>query len=300
LSPPTGIKAQLRPLVWMFALCPAVLFLFAEAMGATVSLPEILLSSPYAYQGDVVLLKVRAEKGEIPKLTWLEKDVPMVALGEGNWCGFLGIDLKFEPGSYPLKVSTTPSGREKSVEIPVKSKDYGERRLTLPREMVELDEATLKRVRKEAAAMNSVLKRSFAEPSWRGPFLSPLDGELSGAFGRRNLINGEVRSPHSGVDLKANRGVPVKAMNHGKVVLTSHQFFSGLSVVVDHGGGIHSMYFHLEKILVQEEQQVTKGEIIGQVGSTGRSTGPHLHLGVRVNGARVDPLRLIDISKELE
>lgn len=300
MSPATGIKAPRCSLGWIFALCLAVLFLFAEVMGATVSLPEILLSSPYACQGDIVLLKVRVEKGEIPKLTWLEKDVPMVALEEGNWCGFLGTDLKFAPGTYPLKISTTPSGREKSVEIKIESKDYGERRLTLPREMVELDAVTLRRVRKEAAAINSVLERTSAEPSWKGPFLKPVEGELSGIFGRRNIINGLARSPHSGVDLKAGRGVPVKAMNHGKVVFTSDQFFSGLSVVVDHGGGIHSMYFHLEKILVQEGQQVTKGEIIGQVGSTGRSTGPHLHLGVRVNGARVDPLRLIDLSKELE
>ena len=89
-------------------------------------------------------------------------------------------------------------------------------------------------------------------------------------------------------------------MNHGRVVLVADHFFTGLSVVVDHGGGIQSMYFHLEKILVKEGQPVKKGEVIGRVGSTGRSTGPHLHLGVRVNGARVDPLRLIELSRGME
>jgi len=268
--------------------------------GATDSSPEILFSSPSAYQGDVVLLKVRVGKGETPRLSWLDRDIPMVPLGKGEWCGFVGIDLKCEPGAYPLKISVVPSGRAKSVQISIESKDYGERRLTLPKEMVDLDEATLKRVRKESAAINSVLGKTSTEPFWKGAFRAPVDGELSGAFGRRNFINGEARSPHSGVDLKANQGVPVKAMNHGRVVLTADQFFSGLSVVVDHGGGIHSMYFHLEKILVKENQQVAKDEMIGHVGSTGRSTGPHLHLGVRVNGARVDPLRLIDLSRELE
>jgi murein DD-endopeptidase MepM/ murein hydrolase activator NlpD len=88
-------------------------------------------------------------------------------------------------------------------------------------------------------------------------------------------------------------------MNSGKVVLTGDHFFTGLTVVIDHGGGIQSMYFHLDKILVQEDQKVGKGEVIGLVGSTGRATGPHLHLGVRVNGARVDPLELMTISEQI-
>ncbi|RJR41018.1 MAG: M23 family metallopeptidase [Desulfobacteraceae bacterium] len=284
----------------MLPWCLAFLFLWVGGAGAAGSSPEILFSSPSAYQGDVVLLKVRVGKGETPMISWLEREIPMVPLGKGEWYGFVGIDLNCEPGGYPLKISAMPSGLEKGVRIKVESKDYGERRLTLPREMVELDEATLKRVRKESAAINAVLETSSAEPFWKGAFHAPVDGELSGTFGRRSFINGEARSPHSGVDLKADQGVPVKAMNSGRVVLTADRFFSGLSVVVDHGGGIHSMYFHLEKILVKEKQQVAKGEIIGRVGSTGRSTGPHLHLGVRVNGARVDPLRLIGLSKELE
>jgi murein DD-endopeptidase MepM/ murein hydrolase activator NlpD len=287
-------------LAWAVALLLTVFFLSIETVGASTSLPEVFLSAPHAYQGEIVFLKVRVERGETPGVSWLDKDISMVALGGGMWCGFLGIDLKTEPGVYPLKVSATPSGREKSAEIRIQSKDYGERRLTLPKEMVELDETTMKRVRKEAAAVSAVLEQTPSEPFWNGPFLHPVEGEISGTFGRRSVINGQVRSPHSGVDLKANQGVPVKVMNHGHVVFTADQFFSGLSVIVDHGGGIYSMYFHLHKILVQEKQRVTRGEIIGHVGSTGRSTGPHLHLGVRVNGARVDPLRLIDLSRELE
>lgn len=291
---------------WLGSLIQAVAFLMAGffsppgSMAAPMNLPEIILSSHRAVQGDVLFIRVRAGQGEMPQISWMDRKIPLVALGSGEWCGFLGVDLKSAPKAYSLKVSMTPSGREKSVDVMVETKDYGERRITLPREMVELDEATLERVRREAAVMKAALEAPPAAPHWDGPFGDPLEGEITGPFGRRSYINGQARSPHSGIDLKANLGAPVKAMNHGRVVLTADQFFSGLSVVIDHGGSIYSMYFHLDKILVQEMQQVRKGDHIGHVGSTGRSTGPHLHLGVRVNGARVDPLRLITLSKGLE
>ncbi|MBW1862211.1 MAG: M23 family metallopeptidase, partial [Deltaproteobacteria bacterium] len=124
--------------------------------------------------------------------------------------------------------------------------------------------------------------------------------KLVGPFGRRSIINDQPRSPHSGVDLKGKRGTPIKAANNGKVALTGNHFFSGKSVVIDHGGGIQSMYFHLDKIMAKEGQTIIKGQVIGLVGSTGRSTGPHLHWGMRVNGARVDPLMLTGLSQQIE
>ena len=163
--------------------------------------------------------------------------------------------------------------------------------------MVDLDAQTLKRVREESGKMKKLWVAPFAEPLWEGPFMRPVPGEVIGPFGRNSIINEQPRSPHSGVDLRAERGAPVKVMNHGRVALTGDHFFTGLTVVIDHGGGIQSMCFHLDKILVKEGQRVTKGEVIGLVGSTGRATGPHLHLGVRVNGARVDPLGLTKISE---
>jgi murein DD-endopeptidase MepM/ murein hydrolase activator NlpD len=100
--------------------------------------------------------------------------------------------------------------------------------------------------------------------------------------------------------LRGKKGTPIKAINDGRVVLTADHFFTGLSVVIDHGGGIQSMYFHMDKIQVQQGEMVEKGAVIGSVGSTGRATGPHLHCGVRVNGCRIDPLQLIDKSSQLE
>ncbi|MEW6669671.1 MAG: M23 family metallopeptidase [Thermodesulfobacteriota bacterium] len=269
--------------------------------GKDAAYPRITLSSRTAIVGDPILLQVRVQDGERPRVLWMEKEIPMIPTGnQREWYGFLGVDLKARPGGYPLSVRALPSGKESRIQVSIKGKDYGERRLTLPREMVELDEPTLERVKREAEVLRRVLERSLTSPLWRGAFLRPCDGEVAGPFGRRSIINEQPRSPHSGVDLRGETGTPVKAINQGRVALTCEHFFSGRSVVIDHGGGIHSMYSHLDRIRVREQDRVGRGEVIGQVGSTGRSTGPHLHFAVRVNGARVNPLRLIELSLGLE
>ncbi|MGE5841831.1 MAG: M23 family metallopeptidase, partial [Deltaproteobacteria bacterium] len=132
------------------------------------------------------------------------------------------------------------------------------------------------------------------------PFVKPLIGDVVGVFGQESVINGMPRSPHSGVDLKAERGTPVAAINSGTVVLTGEHFFNGLFAVVDHGGAVQSMYFHLDKILVQQGDRIDKGRTVGLVGATGRATGPHLHFGIRINGARVDPMQFIKVNEAME
>jgi murein DD-endopeptidase MepM/ murein hydrolase activator NlpD len=114
------------------------------------------------------------------------------------------------------------------------------------------------------------------------------------------MINGKPQSPHSGVDLEAEEGTPVLACNSGLVVLVDYHFFTGKSVILDHGWGLYSMYFHLSETLVKEGDRVSQGGTVGRVGSTGRSTNPHLHWGIRINGARVDPLSLPGVAKTAE
>ena len=214
--------------------------------------------------------------------------------------GFIGADLDMKSGHHDLVVKSSPSGNEEVFGIDVVDKDYGVRRLTLPDNMVNLDKESLARVTKESARLKEIWSSPPVEPMWNGSFLKPVDGEIIGTFGRRSVINNQPRSPHTGVDLRGKKGTPVKASNNGKVVLTANHFFTGNTVILDHGGEIKSMYFHLDKILVKIGDTVRRGEVIGLVGSTGRVTGPHLHWGVRVNGARVNPMSLIDISNKLE
>jgi murein DD-endopeptidase MepM/ murein hydrolase activator NlpD len=268
---------------------------------AGASQPDVHLSSDTIPQGAVSLISVKAQEGKTPRVTWMKKTVYLAPnRKKTDWYGVIASDLRAKPGDYTIRVAFSPSGRIKKIPVKITKKDYGARRLTLPKKMVDLDAATLKRARKESKKMKALWEAAPSEPLWRGPFLRPVPGDVVGPFGRRSFINDQLRAPHSGVDLRGARGTPIKAMNHGKVVLTGDHFFTGLTVVIDHGGGIQSMFFHLDKIMVKKGQTVSKGQVIGLVGSTGRATGPHLHLGLRVNGARVDPLMLTAISRELE
>ncbi|MBN2125260.1 MAG: M23 family metallopeptidase [Deltaproteobacteria bacterium] len=262
---------------------------------------DITLSSNSIPQGGVCLLRIRTGRGEVPEAVWCNAKVYLKTPGEGGeWRGFIAADLRTRPGTYPLVVRIPPSGREARCPIRILEKDYGVRRLTLPKKMVDLDAETLKRVHEESRVMKDLWEMPICEPLWTGPFLRPVPGDVVGPFGRRSIINEQPRSPHSGVDLRGESGTPVMAANGGRVVLTSDHFFSGNSVVIDHGGGIYSMYFHLREIAVKQGQEVDKGQVIGLVGATGRATGPHLHWGIRINGARVDPLQFTEVSGELE
>ena len=262
---------------------------------------DTLLSSREIPQGGVELLSIRVHEGETPKVTWLNKEVGLVFDPEEKaWRGFLGVDLGAEPGSYILNIKSMPSGRQKLLALEIIEKDWGVRRLTLPKKMVDLDSKTLERARKESKDMSALWRAPVDSPLWRGSFLRPVPGKVLGPFGRRSIINSQPRSPHSGVDLRGKSGTPVKATNHGKVVLVCDHFFSGRSVVIDHGGGIQSMYFHLDSITVRKDDMIEKGQVIGRMGSSGRATGPHLHWGIRMNGARVDPIGLTILSRQLE
>ena len=125
----------------------------------------------------------------------------------------------------------------------------------------------------------------------------PLDGSPRAAgFGLKRIINDEPRAPHTGADFSAPAGAPVLAVNAGTVVLAEEHFFAGNSLVLDHGEGLFTMYFHLQESVVRPGQRVRAGEMLGRVGSTGRATGPHLHWGARLFGARIDPEELLRIA----
>jgi murein DD-endopeptidase MepM/ murein hydrolase activator NlpD len=179
----------------------------------------------------------------------------------------------------------------------VEKVDFGIQKLSLPSSMVDLDAKTLERVNKEARQLEALLQVFRDERLWRGAFIRPVEGELSGAFGLSRIINGQRKSPHTGIDLRAEEGAPVLACNSGVVALVDDLFFGGKSVILDHGGGLYSIYFHLSAAMVKEGDRVNTGTMLGRVGSTGRSTGSHLHWAIRMNGARVDPLSLIGLTE---
>ena len=278
-----------------------VCLLFAVRSGMALPEPEIAISSDSIFQGGAGLLRVQTGDGESPQVQWMNQKLFMAPYGNGKmWFGFFAADLKLKPGVYPLVVKTSSTGVCKQTDVTVRGKDFGVRQLTLPKEMVDLDAATLERVRREAAIMKEALGAPPTAPVWEGPFVKPVNGEVVGTFGQASILNGMPRAPHSGVDLKAEKGTPVVSINSGRVVLTGEHFFNGLFVVVDHGGAVQSMYFHLDKILVQQGGFVAKGKTVGLLGATGRATGPHLHFGIRINGARIDPMQFIRVNEAME
>jgi murein DD-endopeptidase MepM/ murein hydrolase activator NlpD len=284
-----------------FVLTAAVLFSVCLSGRAFPEPADDVTVAPSSIgQGEVGLIAVKATAFE-PDVTWLEKKVTLASSNRDNlWTGFFGADLTTPPGRYKLKVSRGEGVNPVYVTVTVLSKDHGIRRITVAREMVELDSETLARVKKEIEVVKEAFTSPAANPLWWGSWRRPVPGTVISPFGCRNIVNGMERSPHSGVDLRAPAGTSINVTNRGIVVLTANHFFSGKSIIIDHGGGIHSMYFHLSRISVEAGEVVEKGDLIGLTGSSGRVTGPHLHFGIRIDGRRIDPLRLIEISRRLE
>jgi len=252
-------------------------------------------------QGEVLRLWVQAphsvvvEKGEM-----LSRPLHFSASPDrsGRWDALLGIDMRQDPGDYKLSIwlrqAEDAASRNLTASIRILPQAFGEERLALPDSKVHLSQEDLERVKKEKAQISSLWPTETPERLWDGPFLIPVEGRPGSPFGLRRWINEEPRSAHSGMDIKAPEGKPVQTANNGRVVLVGDFFFAGRAVFVDHGQGLYTMYFHLSRIDVEEGQKVAKGEVLGLVGMTGRATGPHLHWGVRVGGARVDPSSLVE------
>lgn len=254
-------------------------------------------------QGDILLFTVKANPGAYKiSGTFLDKPVYFYADSNKNsYAALIGIDMNTEPNLYTLSlILEDEKGKKikKNYKIKVRTAKFGLQRLTLPKEMVELDEETLKRVRAEQEKIGKVWSIFTEEYLWEGNFISPAEGEVSSNFGLRRIINGEQKNPHNGIDFAAPEGAPVYAPNHGRAVFIDEQFFSGKSLVIDHGLGLFTMYFHLSEILVDDGEEIKKGQVIAKVGKSGRATGPHLHWGMRLNGAKVNPISIVNLPLE--
>ncbi len=215
---------------------------------------------------------------------------------------WIGVDLEQPPGPLDVVLEGTMNTGWRArarATLAVLDAGFPVQRLSVPRSFTELDAATLERVAREKAVLDRLWETATPARLWHGPFRAPLaDAPHGTGFGLKRVINGDPRAPHTGVDFSAPAGTPVLAANAGVVALVEEQFFGGRSLVLDHGEGLYTMYFHLQESLAQPGQRVAQGEAIGRVGSTGRATGPHLHWGVRLHGARINPEELLRLRAE--
>ncbi|MFQ5719324.1 MAG: M23 family metallopeptidase [Acidobacteriota bacterium] len=227
-----------------------------------------------------------------------DRDLTFLDRPGGGFVAFVGIDLDTAPGSYPLTVSIREPGRPpatQSFDLTVLPTSYPTEELTVAPRFVEPPATLTKRIEQEAALLASLWQRASPRRRFDGHVVRPLPGVPGRNFGRRRVFNGQPRSPHSGTDLSAPSGTPVPASAAGVVVVARNLYFSGNLVVLDHGGGVYTLYAHLSSIDVVEGETLPAGRILGTVGATGRVTGPHLHWGAHIGPARVDPIELLEL-----
>lgn len=201
----------------------------------------------------------------------------------------LGFDRN-APATMVLTV-TGPDGTRQTHDLPIAKRDWQVERVDgLPPKTVTPDPQTAARIGRENALITATRQSSSPVPHYRSGFMIPAQGRKSGVFGSQRILNGQPRSPHSGTDWAAPRGTPVLAAADGTVSLVHPDMvLTGKTVMVDHGGGLQSVYIHMDSIAVQAGQTVHRGDPIGTVGTTGRSTGPHLHFGITWQGVKLDP-----------
>jgi murein DD-endopeptidase MepM/ murein hydrolase activator NlpD len=215
-----------------------------------------------------------------------------------NWSGLIGIDLETKPGRYVVSVTGLDAdGKAVTVEYPltVAPKKFATRTLTVDERFVSPPREALARIQQESERVRGIFDAVSPERYWTGPFVPPVPGRPISEFGKRSVYNGQPRSPHAGTDFAGATGTPVKAPNAGKVVLAANLYYSGNTVILDHGHGLYSYFGHLSAFSAREGDTVASGDVVGRVGATGLVTGPHLHWSVRLAGARVDPLSLVDL-----
>jgi murein DD-endopeptidase MepM/ murein hydrolase activator NlpD len=217
-----------------------------------------------------------------------------------QWYGLVGIDVASRAGTYGLEVrATSPTGNvQAKMALLVEDRTVETRRIRVAPRFANPPKEEVPRILREAERLANVLGHSLPTRFWRGGFAPPVPGASTSSFGRVTVLNGVRGGPHRGVDFQAAEGTPVLAPNAGVVVLADDLYFTGNTVVVDHGAGLLSLMAHLSRFDVEEGRYVSAGERLGQSGSTGRVTGPHLHWAMRLGGANVDPLSLISALRQ--
>jgi len=292
---------------YLLTLIIATLLFAGPGAAQTISIAEI----------DPVTIRIdpeRIEQGSVAHIivtclsleadisySWRDNGAKLFNTKTGLYSGFLPIAAKQKTGPTSLTITVRyPDSTTRTLKAPfnVTAKEFSVQRLTIDESKNTLSQKNLARHNSERALIVEMFAKSQPRKLWNHAFVEPLHGRLSTPFGVKRFINDQPRNPHSGVDIAAPLGTPVKATSSGIVSLTGEHFFAGNSVYIDHGRDVFSMYFHLDSIAVQDGRMVEKGDIIGHVGATGRATGPHLHWGIRIQNTPVDPFSLLTLFKK--
>ncbi|OOZ42204.1 peptidase M23 [Solemya pervernicosa gill symbiont] len=258
--------------------------LFIVTLSFTTLLSAASLPKSLSVPGGVALIDIAAATSAKPYVSYAKRRT-MVVESEGRWMAVVGIPLSAKLGQHKV---TIKGGGSKSFDV--SHKEYRSQHLTVKNKRhVNPNQKDLDRIWKESKLMKAAFTHWLDQDQIPLNFAAPVDGPRSSSFGLRRFFNGEPRNPHSGMDIAAPEGTPIKAPGAGEVVLTGNYFFNGNTVLIDHGQGLVTLYCHLSRIDVKAGQWLGEGDLIGAVGKTGRVTGPHLHWSVSLNNNRIDP-----------
>lgn len=284
-------------------------------MIATIAIAAALTITPTALTTATSPLAITAasrsmQPGELVVLT-VTSTVPLTAVharafdtditgfedDPQHWRVLVGIDLDAKLGKHPIVVTARSAAGplEATYQLTVVVKKFPTRSLKVDEGFVNPPASAQPRIAAETKEQQAIWDAPAPDRLWSAPFVRPVPQAANSAFGTRSVFNGQPRGAHSGADFLSPAGVPIKAPNAGRIVLAKNLYYAGNTVIIDHGLGVFSFLCHLSRIDVVAGDLVTPGQIVGLVGATGRVTGAHLHWSLRVSGARVDPLALLDL-----
>jgi murein DD-endopeptidase MepM/ murein hydrolase activator NlpD len=304
--------ARLFHSVLLLAFAPLALAANSSATAAHPALKNwTVVNQPVRLvNGTPVLFRVTTPK-PVRTLTgnWLGHEISFsFEASSKTWFALAGVSLETKPGAYPLELhgetlSAQPADSVQSAgeailfekKIRVERQRYPHALLKVPEHYTAPSPDDQREIEQDKETKAEVFKTLSTDREWKGPFAPPVNAEISDVFGVQRVINGSVASTHQGLDFRVPSGTSVAAVNHGHVILARPLFFEGNCVVIDHGQGLLTLYFHLSKFLVKEGDDVSKGQAIALSGGTGRATGPHLHLAVRWQGVYLDPQVLLKL-----
>lgn len=281
-----------------------ILFSCSSSPKKTVVEKEV---SPPAPRIDLKVLNLEIHNGFVKKIEYkIKEDVTLLKLkcnGRDNGFDktqkgirfFVSAPYKFEVDKFNCQLSSDKFGWTPIVNFTIKAYPYRQEFLKVPKKHVDLAQKDIDRWLKEKEKLKEVYEAAILDRAlFTEEFKRPLNSKVTSDYGKSRVFNDKKDSWHSGIDFRARKPTPIPNSNRGKVVFTGDLFFNGLTVIIDHGLGIFSMYCHLSKINVQEGEIIPQGEIVGLSGNTGRSSAPHLHWGVKVSGNWINGFSLLD------
>jgi murein DD-endopeptidase MepM/ murein hydrolase activator NlpD len=287
----------------------AALIFLAPAPARAAARPDPTLSiEARAFKpGEILLVTVAGNDAKTPPQASL-RGRPLdffAGPSSGTWLAFYGLDIDFSTGPAALSaVMRAPGGKpvRRTEALNVVDAGFPVVALTVEQKFVTPQKDDAERAEAEAGKLHKLFAATEPKRLFEGRFDSPIPGAATARFGERRVFNGQPRAPHSGMDLKAKLGRPVRAPAGGKVLLADALFFAGNTIILDHGLGLTTQYAHLSKFLVKPGDVVKKGQVIGRVGATGRVTGPHLHWALKFRNSRIDPYSLVflDLDAKLK